>query len=228
MGGANSHITRNRPDFSFKGVDPLDWLKVYKIRTILDVGANEGQFAEKMLAVCPEATIHCFEPLKDAFENLSVKFSGKKNLIAHNFGLGSASEDKIIHCNEYSPSSSMLEMLELHKSNFDFAVKVEEKTISIKRLDDCFLDQLAKPLLLKIDVQGYEMHVLEGGERTAKQADVIIIETTFRPLYKGQPLFEDIFNWMTQRGFSFAGNLEQLMAPLDNAILQADAIFVKK
>jgi hypothetical protein len=70
------------------------------------------------------------------------------------------------------------------------------------------------------------MYVLKGGERIAKGADLIIIETTFQPLYKGQPLFRDIYDWMLGAGFTYAGNMEQLLAPTDNQILQADAIFI--
>jgi hypothetical protein len=81
--------------------------------------------------------------------------------------------------------------------------------------------------LIKIDVQGYEMQVLKGGERVIQSADVIIIETTFVPLYKDQPLFADIYNYFTSRGFRYAGNIEQLLAPINNQILQADAIFIK-
>lgn len=206
----------------------FQWLKEYNFKTIIDIGANEGQFAGKISFIFPEAHIHCFEPLNQDYNNLANKFKDRANFSIYNFGLGDANEEKKIFRNEYTPSSSLLEMLDLHKSNFDYAVKVEPEIIKLRLLDDVFPGDIPKPLLIKIDVQGYEMHVLKGGEKAIRQADVCIIETSFYPLYKGQPLFDDIYEYFSQRGFRYAGNVEQLIAPSDNKVLQADAVFIKR
>ena len=204
------------------------WLKEYDFRVIIDIGANEGQFAMKIRTVFPNATIHCFEPLKDAFDKLKLNFEEDKNFFAHNFGLGEINEVKEIFHNEYSPSSSLLEMLELHKSNFDYAVETKSETISIARLDDFFPGNIERPLLVKIDVQGYEMFVLNGGSSVINQADIVIIETSFYPLYAGQPLFDDIYNYFNKIGFRYQGNIEQLLGQNDQKILQADAVFARR
>ncbi|MEQ9007495.1 MAG: FkbM family methyltransferase, partial [Ekhidna sp.] len=72
-----------------------------------------------------------------------------------------------------------------------------------------------------------EEHVLRGGENTIKQATVIIIETSFEELYEGQPLFNDIYSWLRQWGFTYKGSLSQLLNPQNGEVLQADSIFVK-
>jgi len=217
------------PDkFTLNGqITLFEWLRDYKFATIIDVGANEGQFVDKIAGVFPDACIHCFEPIKSVYEQLTARFYGNKNLITYNFGLGETSEERMIHLNEYSPSSSLLDMLDLHKTNFDFAVKSEPACISLKRLDDVFTSPPTSPVLLKIDVQGYEMNVLKGGDRVARAADVVIIETTFTPLYKDQPLFAEIYDYFVARGFRYAGNIEQLISPKNYQILQADAVFIK-
>ena len=206
----------------------FQWLKDFNFKTIIDVGANEGQFAGKVLSVFPNALIHCFEPLTTAFSQLKIYFDHLPNVVLYNYGLGVADDEKMIFKNEYSPSSSLLEMLDLHKSNFDFAVNVVQENISIRKLDDFFKTTIARPLLLKIDVQGYEKYVLDGGESVLQQADLIIIETSFYPLYSGQPLFDEIYQYLTKLEFQYAGNVEQLIAPIDKKILQADAIFIRK
>jgi FkbM family methyltransferase len=204
-----------------------EWIGKFPINTIIDVGANQGQFAEKILKVFPKGALYCFEPLPDVFSQLRVNFGNRKNVHLYNFGLGEKDEEVVIFNNEYSPSSSLLEMLDLHKKNFDFAVKTSPRSISIKRLDD-FADEFSqRPILIKIDVQGYEMQVIKGGEEVIGEADIIIIETTFQRLYKDQPLFNDIYEYFTKRGFYYAGNIEQLLSPVDKKILQADAIFIK-
>ena len=203
------------------------WLKQYNLNTIIDIGANEGQFANKILSIFPNIEVHCFEPLKDAYQELQRNFKNQQNVHLYNCGLGESNSEKEIFKNEYSPSSSLLPMLDLHKVNFDYAVDVVPERITIRKLDEVMEDKVKRPLLVKIDVQGYEMFVLKGGQSVIKQADVVIIETSFYPLYSGQPLFEDIYDYFKNAGYKYVGNIEQLLVPVDFKILQADAIFVK-
>lgn len=203
------------------------WLKKFNFKCVIDVGANEGQFAKKLIMVAPDVKLHCFEPISSVFEILIANMALYPHVTCYNYGLGESEGEKIIYQNEYSASSSLLPMLELHKNNFDFARKVVPNKIKIRTLDSFYPVKLERPLLLKIDVQGYEMYVLRGGEDVVQQADVIIIETTFHPLYEGQPLFHDIYKYLTEIGFKYAGNIEQLFSPKDNSILQADAVFIK-
>jgi len=213
--------------YSAEDVYRLLWLIDYKINTIIDVGANEGQFARKIISIFPKAKVYCFEPLPEVFEKLRHNFMDNRNVALFNFGLGQINNEMPIYSNEFSPSSSLLEMLDLHKTNFDFAISTEKVQIKIKRLDDIFEIPPHGPLLVKIDVQGYEENVLKGGENIIKLADVIIIETSFIPLYMDQPLFGDIYNHLINRGFLYAGNIDQLISPKNHQILHADAIFLK-
>ena len=81
--------------------------------------------------------------------------------------------------------------------------------------------------MIKIDVQGYEDKVIGGAVETISKAKAIIVEVSFRELYEGQPLFEKIFGLLSEKGFSYFGNLYQLLSPVDGAPLQADALFVR-
>lgn len=215
-------------DFPLPKINPFQWLTDYKIATIIDIGANIGQFADKVLDVLPNVQLHCFEPITDVYLLLKSKFEDRSNIHLYNFGLSDKNEQKKIFKNEYSPSSSLLEMLDLHKQNFDYAVKTEPESINLRILDEVFSTPLVKPLLIKIDVQGYELPVLRGAEKLIQDADIIITETSFYPLYKDQPLFEDIYNYLTPRGFKYGGNVEQLLAPGDQKILQADSVFINQ
>jgi hypothetical protein len=77
-------------------------------------------------------------------------------------------------------------------------------------------------------VQGYEANVLAGGPETVRRAVAVIMETSFRRLYEGQPLFEEIYETMRGLGFDFQGNMEQMVSPADGRVVQADSIFVRR
>lgn len=227
----NLEVSKKRPNASHpyeNEVLKFMWLKEYNIHTIIDVGANEGQFASKIKQVFPMADIHCFEPLNEPYKMLENRFKNDSTVHLYKYGIGASDEEKEIFVNNYTPSSSLLEMLDLHKENFDFAKEMHQERISVRRLDTFFNGNIKRPLLLKIDVQGYEMFVLNGGQSTLQQADLLIIETSFYPLYAGQPLFEDIYDYLGNLGFRYIGNIEQLYSPHDYKVLQADALFVKR
>jgi FkbM family methyltransferase len=210
------------------GAGHFKWLQNFGISTILDIGANEGQFIQKISKVLPDAKIYSFEPLKDSFIKLEKMVSDKKNITAFNFALGDEDKEAIINLNEYSPSSSLLELTDLHKDAFPVTKKVKEEKIYIKVLDKIFKQlELNKKVLMKIDVQGYELNVLRGADNTIKDVDIILIETSFYELYTNQPLFDDIYSFLSNKGFNYFGSFEQLYDERDGKILQADSIFIR-
>ena len=82
-------------------------------------------------------------------------------------------------------------------------------------------------MLIKIDVQGFEDKVIAGGRNIIRRATILILETSFQPLYIGQPLFEDIYDSLKQ-DFRYMGSLSQSQSQIDGSALYEDSIFVKK
>ncbi|WP_276132856.1 FkbM family methyltransferase [Polluticoccus soli] len=204
------------------------WLLNYNFNTIIDVGANEGQFAMKMRKFFPAATIISFEPIPEVFDKLNANFAGDSRFLSYCYGLGEEEQEASFFLNEYSPSSSLLKMAD-HTKHFDAAVKDKEIKVKIARLDDILKKtELKAPILVKLDVQGYEDKVIGGGNNTIKCADVVISEVSFASLYQDQKLFDDIYTALSRLGFKYKGNFDQLRSPVDNSVLQADAIFIKE
>lgn len=204
------------------------WLKEYDFRTILDIGANEGQFADKMHTLFPEAAIYSFEPIPEAFSKLEKNFKEVKQIKGINLALGDLPGEITFNKNESSASSSFLEMADTHKKSFDFAVKTSPIKVKVDTLDNFMSrEKIVFPMLIKIDVQGFEDKVISGGTEVIKKAGMVFCEVSFTELYKGQLLFKDIYEMFKNLGFSYAGNIEQLRSPETNRILQADAVFVK-
>jgi len=204
------------------------WLQAFKFVTIVDVGANVGQFALAANAVWPEAQIYSFEPLPDCHQQLLARLSQVKNFTGFNVGLGDRPGSLVFEKNAFSASSSFLKMAPMHKLEFPHTQDSQRVTVEIKRLDDVAAElTLRGPLLLKIDVQGFEDKVLMGAEATIQKAEVIVIESSFEVLYEDQPLFDDIYRAMMHRGFVYKGAMDQLVSPKDGRPLQTDAIFMR-
>jgi len=204
------------------------WLVTSGIKTILDVGAHMGEFAQRIRTMLPNAELVCFEPLLEPYSKLTQMFEGQPNFRAIRCALGEEAGLFEFHHNEYAPSSSLLQMTDLHKRSFDFALLEKTEMIEVRRLSDVARElHFREPLLLKLDVQGCEDKVIKGGEDVLARAKVVIIEVSFQPLYEGGPLFDDIYRILKERGFTYTGNFEQLFSPRDGRVLQADAIFCR-
>ena len=205
------------------------WLHSLRIATVLDIGANVGQFCQIASTLWPQARIYAFEPLRDCYEQLKSRMVGCGKVVAFNVGLGEQRGEACFERNAFSASSSFLKMAELHKSNYPETRTSETVTVKIERLDELAQElDLQEPILVKIDVQGYEDRVLRGGEQTVRRAQVILVETSFEPLYEGQLLFDGIHELLGKWGFRYAGAVGQLQSPLDGRVLQADSLFVRR
>jgi len=204
------------------------WLGNLGIKTVLDVGAHMGEFAERIRTILPNAELVCFEPLEGPFTELTRRFAGDSRFRAVRCALGEMAGKFEIHHNEYAPASSLLAMAELCKQTFTFAVNAEKEMIEVRRLSDVARElSFRDPLMLKLDVQGFEDKVIAGGEDVVARAKIILIEVSFQPLYEEGPLFDDIYRILKERGFTYHGNFEQLYSPKDGRVLQADALFCR-
>ncbi len=206
-----------------------NFLRRVDIRTIIDVGANDGQFIKEVSNIFPNAEFYSFEPLKDCYERLIINFKNNAKVHAFNFALGEEDGEIIFSRSSASTSSSILKMGRLHKILFPNTANLIEEKVKIKRIDDVFENKVIQDLiLLKIDVQGAEEKVIKGAIQFLKKVNIIITEVSYATLYEDQPLFVDILNLLLAQNFIFIGMLEQFSSPSTNAPLFADAIFVKK
>jgi FkbM family methyltransferase len=219
--GLDIHIYRPGPD-------RFSYLQTFDIQTVLDIGANVGQFAKEIRQLLPAAKIYSFEPIKECFEQLNENMKGDRNFKSFNFALGDKNEKAAINKSSYTPSSSILEMTDAHKTFFPHTKENKPEQIEVKRLDDIIRStSLEKKILIKVDVQGLEDKVIAGGMETFKKAGVVLIENSFVELYKGQPLFDDIYEKMKYLGFVYGGNLQEKLDKKTGRIISEDSLFIK-
>jgi len=204
------------------------WYRTQKFATILDVGAYIGAYAYAMQHILPEAQVYSFEPLPNSFIKLKKNMRGFHNWQGFNTAVGESNGSLEFWQNDFSASSSALPMEDLHRKTFPQTEVSRQVNVSVTRLDDLVPKlQLKSPVLLKIDVQGFELSVLRGAIEVLKQVDCVVCEVSYQPLYKGQASFLEVYQFMLQQGFSYRGSLENLISPLDGTIMQSDAVFMR-
>jgi FkbM family methyltransferase len=205
----------------------FEWLRTMGIKTVLDIGANTGQFARFARQLLPASQIYSFEPLSECYEHLQQAMKGVDRFQAIRCALGEADGVVDMHRSQFSPSSSLLPMGHLHARLFPFSAKTWVERVPVRALDSVANElSLLDPTLIKIDVQGYEDRVIRGGARTVSRARVLVVEASFQALYESQVLFDSVYEMLKELGFRYAGNLEQLHSPLDGSAIQCDAVFV--
>jgi FkbM family methyltransferase len=205
------------------------WLHDLNINTILDVGANFGQFTNTALHLWPNAKIYSFEPIPECFDKLANSVKNNSNVKVYNIGVGAESGTISFQHNKFSAASSFLQTTDKLKESFPYTCETNSIDVNISKLDDIAKDlEISDSLLTKIDVQGYEDKVLAGGLITLKRSKIIIIETSFEKLYEQQPLFDEIYRSLVSWGFSYTGSVDQLENPQDGRPLQCDAIFIRR
>lgn len=200
----------------------------FNFRTILDIGANEGQSAYTFRLAFPNADIYAFEPLPECYKKLEINLAQLPGMFLHNVAMGDKNDELVFEQNEYAVSSSALTISDKHIDSFPHTKNRKQITVPVQTLDNLFgsREDLG-PLLIKLDVQGYEKHVIAGGPETLSRTQALIIETSFETLYENQPLFDEMYDTIRGLGFSYAGSIEQLYSPHTGKIIQQDALFVK-
>jgi FkbM family methyltransferase len=205
--------------------DLIDFIEDRKIDTVIDVGANVGQFGESLRVGGYRGRIISFEPIDAAFQELSKKAASDSKWEALHCGLGAAPSEAVIHVSELSVCSSILDLTavaSLHDSRV--AVTRTEK-IEIRTLDQVAAS-LSGSILLKIDTQGYEKQVIEGGPQTIARVKGILMELPIVHVYEGEWQFHEAAKYMADLGFVPAQILPVNYHGKDNvSVVDVDCLF---
>src|SRR3989344_5258957 len=208
----------------------IEWFKNLGFKTIIDVGASKGNFSLPFHKIFPHAQIYAFETLADCFELTKKKLEGVINFKAFNLALGDFRGASQIFRSSYSGASSLIKMSSLHKEIFPITAGESKQDITVDTMDNVLGSmRLSEPILIKLDVQGTEDKVINGGKLIFSKTKAVITETSFCQLYEGQPLFNDIIRQLESLGFRYAGiwGDGDFRSPVDGQPLQQDSVFIR-
>jgi FkbM family methyltransferase len=207
-------------------------LESHQVNVVFDIGANSGQYAAGLRKAGFTGRLISFEPLSEPFSRLQSNASKDPLWDVRRCALGDTDGTITVNvAGNAGESSSVLPMLKSHQDAYPPANYVGTEEVPIHRLD-AVASEILKPndkVFLKIDVQGFEQHVLAGGESTINDRCAgLQLELSFLPLYEGGMLINQALDLVYSMGFTLTGLLPCFVDPRDGQMLQADGIFFRR
>ena len=194
--------------------------------TIIDIGANKGQFVLVARKCFPEAMIYSFEPLAEPARSFRKVFADDTLTTLHEMAIGPTEGEQIIHISKSNDSSSLLPISDLQSRIFPGTEEVATRSITITPLENVISEEkIESPALLKIDVQGYELEVLKGCKSLLNQFDYVYVECSFVELYEGQALADEVIQYLINYSFKLMGIYNTFYDKKGLAI-QGDFLFI--
>ncbi|MDH3457447.1 MAG: FkbM family methyltransferase [Gemmatimonadota bacterium] len=202
-------------------------LKTYGIETVLDVGANVGQYGQQLRSIGYHGRIVSFEPLKGAYAKLREVTRGDRSWETLNYALGDTEGTAVINIAANSYSSSILDMLPSHVEAAGESYYVGKEEITIKTLDTVFpsVCPTRSHVLLKLDTQGFEKKVLLGAAQSLGIIDTIQLEMSLVPLYRGEALFDELYHILRDAEYTLVGVEQGFSDKQTGQMLQIEGTF---
>jgi FkbM family methyltransferase len=188
--------------------------------TVIDVGVatNTAGLYEEF----PAASLVLIEPVAE-FEPFLQEIGKKYNA---QFVLAAAGEKRgtaVLNVHRTKYGSSLI--CEFEGKSVDGT----PRDVPMVTIDDLCVERgLLGPYLIKADVQGAELRVLSGATRTLDQTEAVILETAVMGTMLEGPEVRDVMDWMKHAGFALYDIFGFQYRPLDGALCQVDAVFVKE
>jgi FkbM family methyltransferase len=216
-----------REPFHFRFVRMIQRLG---IDTVIDIGANTGQFAEELRAARFAGTILSVEPLGAAYAQLLAASQPDDTWTPVRAAVSSEPGTLTLNVSGNSVSSSVLDMLPLHSDAVPSSSYVSTEEVRATTVDQLMADYSLQPgsSLLKIDVQGFEQSVLDGASATLGSFAAVQMELSLAPLYAGGALMPEMVARMEAAGFDLWLTEPAFIDPETGRMYQCDGVFVNR
>ena len=194
--------------------------------TLIDVGANCGDFTAAVASLVKLKEVHAFEPQPRCCDELQRVLARVANGVLHRAAVGASSGEIELICTANSRLASVLAPEPKVAAGYaegDFSMTSRVK-VPLLRIDDVI--PAGTPVgLMKIDVQGYELPVLKGAAQTLRSTFAVLIEVNYVAHYRGGITFDALHQTIRGYGFRMFGVSAPYCGP--KGPLWADALFVR-
>ncbi len=209
----------------------LEWRRLHemlvqlRINCVLDVGAARGQFAINLRKIGYEGKIVSFEPVPEAFAEMSAVFAGDRKWQGHNVALGRQNGETTFNVAVESTEMSSI-LLPRHGS-----WHLRQITVPLATLDaffDSAITDISDPsVFLKMDTQGYDVEVIHGALRSLPQVVALQSELAIRPDYVGAPLYLEALGIYRDLGFEPISLIEAARDSQSGIITEFNCVLIR-
>jgi FkbM family methyltransferase len=194
--------------------------KYFEPKSILDIGANVGQFYNEIKNIFPNSYYYLVEGSESCevvLETLNVDYS---------ICLLSDSEKEVdFYIRKNEPRCTGNSIYRENTSFYDDdQILIEKK--QTKTLSNLLNNQ--KFDLIKIDVQGSEIDIINGGLDIIKEAKGILMEVSLMEYNQNSPTKEFVYEYMDNLGFKPVELIGNINHPLTYELIQQDILFLNK
>ena len=188
----------------------------YSPAMILDIGAAQGAWTIMALRYFPDARFFLIEALEERRQDLERLKHWQKRADFEICGVG-----------DHHAQLELGITAALDASSFAYS-GAASRVVEVFTLDELFaMGRFPQPQFLKLDVQGFELRVLEGAKSVLPGADLVLLEMQFHRFAPAMPLFHESIEFMVGHGFRPYELVDVLRRPYDRAMGQCDMLFCR-
>ena len=206
--------------------------RLHRIDGVLDVGANTGQYGEKLLRSGFSGQLHSFEPVEAPFKELAKKAAGVSNWHVYPFALGDEKVEKKIQvlgqtnlCSFHLPSDYSRSL------DSDAFTVAEEQSVEVRRLDEelasIVRDGYDGSIYLKMDTQGFDLNVFRGASGCLERIAALQTELSIQPLYEEMPPFDHVMHEIMEAGYKVTGMYPAARDKQNLTIIEFDCVMAR-
>jgi FkbM family methyltransferase len=186
---------------------------------VIDVGANRGNWTLETLRVFRSASFVLIDADPANAAILKQLCSCRSHCKFFTALLGAESRQEMRFYQMGTGSSVLSERTSADRN---------ELMLRMSTLDELVAAEVNSPILLKLDVQGYELEVLRGAGKILSETEVVIVECSLIQYNDGAPLFAEVISFMSEHGFVVYDFCGYMRRESDGALFQADVIFTRE
>jgi len=195
---------------------------------LVDVGAFKGSFTDAALAYWRPAQVWLVEAHPEYAAALRLKYAQRPTCRVVHCAVASADGIADLRENQHGGSSSTLRLNPEYRTRYGPTLR-EDRAIPVpaRTLDALFAaENIGQVDLMKVDIQGAERQLIEGGRQALQRVANLYIEVLFGEQYVGAALFDELHGMLRGCGFRLRGLSEGRLGA-DGALAYADALFIR-
>jgi FkbM family methyltransferase len=201
-----------------------DLMQHHEIDVVIDGGANVGQYATTLRDNGYDERIISFEPQRAARDHLLRNSSSDPKWVVEGVALGSSASTLTLHRTMDSQSSSLLRTS--GSVEFNFLSGDGDEEVEVRTLDSYEFG--SANLMLKLDLQGYELEALEGARATLSVTRLVEVELSLYPMYEGSAVIEEVMTVLRASGFTPISLIRGMTDPATHHVAQMDGLFSRR